>query len=147
MREAYDRYWTRKRDFHGLLLGARKALAQTYKEPISDAEKRSAKVRIFAKLKDDYQVLKQNWGGYAGYDKFFAEPLSNAHLASIATYSDFVPAFKALLRKERNFGSFYNAARRIAELDKPERHRVLKTLGATVQDQPLVVQRSISPSR
>jgi predicted aminopeptidase len=147
MREAYDRYWSRKRDFHGLLLAARKELEQVYKSPLPDAGKREAKVRIFAKMKDDYQVLKQNWGGYAGYDKFFAEPLSNAHLASIATYSDFVPAFKALLKRERNFGAFYSTVHRIAGLDKAERHRVLKALGATVQDTPMMVQRTISPGR
>jgi predicted aminopeptidase len=147
IREAYDRYWSRKRDFTGLLLAARKELEQVYKSPLPDAGKRQAKARIFARVKDDYLVLKQNWGGYAGYDKFFAEPLSNAHLASIATYSDFVPAFKALLKRERNFPAFYNAARRIADLDKAERHRVLKALGATVQDAPLVVQRTIGPGR
>jgi predicted aminopeptidase len=147
MREAYDRYWSRKRDFHGLLLAARKELEQAYKSSMPDAGKREAKARIFARLKDDYQVLKQNWGGYAGYDKFFAEPLSNAHLASIATYSDFVPAFKALLKRERNFNAFYSAVRRIADLDKTERHRVLKTLGATIQDSALIVQRTIEPGR
>jgi predicted aminopeptidase len=145
-REAYDRYWSRKHDFHALLLGARKALEQVYKSPLPDAGKRAAKAQVFARLKEDYQVLKQNWGGYAGYDKFFAEPLSNAHLASIATYSDFVPAFKALLKRERNFPAFYSAARRIADLDKAERHRVLKALGATVET-PLVVHRSIGPAR
>jgi predicted aminopeptidase len=147
IREAYDRYWSRKRDFHGLLLKTRKELELVYKSPIPDGDKRVAKARIFAKLKDDYQVLKQSWGGYAGYDKFFAEPLSNAHLASIATYSDFVPAFKALLKRERNFPSFYNAVRRIADLDKAERHRVLKALGATVQEVPLMVQRTIAATR
>jgi predicted aminopeptidase len=146
-REAYDRYWARKRDFHGLLLGARKSLEQVYKSSQSDAHKRAAKALVFARLKDDYQVLKANWGGYAGYDKFFAEPLSNAHLASIATYSDFVPAFKVLLKRERNFTAFYSAVRRIADLDKPERHRVLKALAATVAEPPVVVQRSISPAR
>jgi predicted aminopeptidase len=144
MREAYDRYWARKRDFHALLLRSRKELEQVYKSHMLDADKRGAKARVFARLKDDYQVLKQNWGGYAGYDKFFAEPLSNAHLASIATYSDFVPAFKALLRREHNFPSFYNAVRRLADLDRDERHRVLKALGAGMHDAPLVVQRTIA---
>jgi predicted aminopeptidase len=144
MREAYDRYWARKRDFHALLLRSRKELEQVYKSHMLDADKRAVKARVFARLKDDYQVLKQNWGGYAGYDKFFAEPLSNAHLASIATYSDFVPAFKALLRREHNFPSFYNAVRRLADLDRDERHRVLKALGAGMHDAPLVVQRTIA---
>jgi predicted aminopeptidase len=144
MRDAYDRYWARKRDFHALLLRSRKELEQAYKSHMPDADKRAVKARVFARLKEDYQVLKQSWGGYAGYDKFFAEPLSNAHLASIATYSDFVPAFKVLLRRERTFPAFYRAVRRLADLDKDERHRILKALGATFHDAPLVVQRTIA---
>jgi predicted aminopeptidase len=144
MRAAYERYWSRKRDFHSLLLASRKELEQVYKSPLSDPQKRTAKARVFAQLKENYQLLKQSWGGYAGYDKFFAEPLSNAHLASIATYSDYVPAFKALLRKEGSFRRFYGAVRRIAQLDRPERQRVLKALGATVPDAPLVASSTIA---
>jgi predicted aminopeptidase len=142
MRDAYARYWARKRDFHALLLGSRKELETVYKSSLPDADKRAAKAHVFARLKDDYQRLKQSWGGYAGYDKFFAEPLSNAHLASIATYSDFVPGFKALLRREHSFAGFYRAVRRLADLDRDARHQVLKTLGATLPDAPLVVQRT-----
>ena len=78
------------------------------------------------------QVLKDSWGGFAGYDRFFAEPLSNAHLASIATYNDFIPAFRALLAREKTFPRFYAAARKLAELDKAERHKQLKRLAATL---------------
>jgi predicted aminopeptidase len=53
-----------------------------------------------------------NWGGYAGYDRFFEQPLSNAHLASIATYEDFVPAFRAMLRREGSFPRFYKSVKR-----------------------------------
>jgi len=98
---------------------------------------------FFLALQDDYQVLKANWGGYAGYDKFFAEPLSNAHLASIATYNDFVPAFRNLLRREKSWNGFYDAVNRLARLDKEDRHDALKRLGATTLPGTLVVQRSI----
>ena len=94
----------------------------------SVAARRAAKARLFVQLKDDYLVLKQSWGGFAGYDRFFAEPLSNAHLASIATYTDFVPAFRALLAREKTFTGFYAAARKLAALEKAERHRRLKVL-------------------
>ena len=124
-----------------LLVRYRGELEQAYASKMSKDEKRAAKGRLFMALKDDYQVLKANWGGYAGYDRFFAEPLSNAHLASIATYNDFVPAFRALLRKERSWPAFYKSVNQLAKLDKLERHRVLKSLAAPAATGPLVVQR------
>jgi predicted aminopeptidase len=137
MRENYASYTARKQQFLQLLLKCRHALEQNYASGASIPEKRAAKARLFQQLKDDYQVLKQGWGGYAGYDRFFAEPLSNAHLAAIATYTDFVPAFRALLARERSFGRFYGAVRRIAELDRAERHRQLKLLAAPLTAQQL----------
>jgi predicted aminopeptidase len=129
MRKTYQAYATRKRDFIALLLGTRHALEDVYKSDATIPAKRAAKARQFQQLQADYQRMKAGWGGYAGYDRFFAEPLSNAHLASIATYSDFVPAFRALLAREKTFPAFYAAARRLAELDRDERHRQLKALG------------------
>jgi predicted aminopeptidase len=147
MREAYQRYATRKHDFLALLVKCRKQLEQVYKSHVPDADKRIAKARSFDQLQADYELLKQSWGGYAGYDRFFAEPLSNAHLASIATYTDFVPAFRAMLRRERSFRAFYAAAQRVADLDRGERHRVLQTMAVAVPDRPLMVQRSMDAPR
>jgi predicted aminopeptidase len=143
MQEAYERYTVRKKDFMALLVRYRGELEKTYASDISKDEKRANKTRLFIALKDDYQLLKAAWGGYAGYDRFFAEPLSNAHLASIATYNDFVPAFRALLRKERSWGAFYKSVNQLAKLDKADRHRVLKNLAAPAPTAPLVVQRSM----
>jgi predicted aminopeptidase len=146
MREAYDKYSVRKRDFLALLVKYRKELEQAYKSPLPDAAKRRAKAQLFAHLKDDYQVLKTSWGGYSGYDRFFAEPLSNAHLASIATYNDFVPAFQALLKRHKTWGGYYREVRRVAELDRSDRHRFLKALGPEMPALP-VLQRTIGASR
>lgn len=143
MSDAYERYKARKTDFLALLVRYRGELDRTYKSMVPDEQKRATKARLFIALKDDYQVLKANWGGYAGYDRFFAEPLSNAHLASIATYNDFVPAFRNLLRREKSWNGFYDAVNRLAKLDKEARHDALKRLGATTLPGALVVQRSI----
>ena len=143
MSEAFDRYSARKKDFMALLVRYRGELERNYASEHSTNDKRATKTRLFIALKDDYQVLKANWGGYAGYDRFFAEPLSNAHLASIATYNDFVPAFRALLKKERSWPAFYKAVNQIAKLDKADRHRVLQKLAAPALTAPLVVQRSM----
>lgn len=128
MRDNYIAFSGRKKEFLKLLLNCRGELEKTYASKAGKAEKRAAKARLFEKLKVDYLVLKASWGGFAGYDRFFAEPLSNAHLASIATYNDFIPAFRALLAREKTFPRFYAAARALAELDKSERHRRLKRL-------------------
>jgi predicted aminopeptidase len=143
MRDGYARYKSRKHDFLALLLKYRKALEQNYAlVDRSDNEKRAVKARLFQELKDEYQVLKGNWGGYAGYDRFFEQPLSNAHLASIATYEDFVPAFRAMLKRDGSFPRFYNSVKRLAELDRSDRHRILKMLTPPVSTAPLMVQRS-----
>jgi predicted aminopeptidase len=143
MRDGYARYKSRKHDFLRMLLKYRKALEQNYAlVDRSDSEKRAVKARLFQELKDEYQVLKGNWGGYAGYDRFFEQPLSNAHLASIATYEDFVPAFRAMLKRDGSFPRFYNSVKRLAELDRGDRHRILKALVPPVSTAPLMVQRS-----
>jgi len=142
MRDAYARYRGRKKDFLGLLLKYRKLLEQNYaKVDRPDAEKRVVKARLFQGLKDEYQVLKGSWGGYAGYDKFFEQPLSNAHLASIATYEDYVPAFRAMLQRDGSFPAFYKSVRQLADLDRKDRDRILKAL-VPAAPAPLMVQRS-----
>ncbi|QJE03272.1 aminopeptidase [Massilia forsythiae] len=146
MRDAYARYRGRKHDFLALLMKYRKALEQNYAVvDRGDAQKRVVKARLFQELKDEYQVLKGSWGGYAGYDRFFEQPLSNAHLASIATYEDFVPAFRAMLKRDGSFPRFYRSVRRLAELDRADRHRILKALAPPVTPAPLMVQRSEAP--
>jgi len=147
MREGFARYSARKRDFLALLLKYRGALEQTYASEAPEADKRSIKARLFGELKNEYQLLKASWGGYAGYDHFFAEPLSNAHLASIATYNDFVPAFRQLLQRERSFQRFYAVVKHLIELGREERHRVLRTLAAAAQDAPMMVQSSTDSAR
>ena len=131
MRASFVTYTARKQQFLQMLLNCRRALEQNYASHASVPAKRAEKSRLFKRLQEDYAQLKQSWGGYAGYDRFFAEPLSNAHLAAIATYTDFVPAFRALLERERSFGRFYAQARRIADLEPAERHRRLRLLGAS----------------
>lgn len=131
MRTLYKQYEGRKHDFLALLLKHRKELAANYARSADDGDKRKRKAEIFQALKDDYQTLKVTWGGFAGYDRWFAEPLSNAHLASVATYHDFVPGFRALLAREKSFDKFYEAVRALAALGKDERHQRLAQYAGT----------------
>ena len=136
MRQAYAVQTQRQQDFLALLLKYRKELEANYARTVADSDKRQEKATIFRALKDEYQTLKNSWSGYTGYDHWFAEPLSNAHLASIATYHDFVPAFKELLRQEQSFPKFYDAVRALSLLDKDERHRRLAALTSSATSLP-----------
>lgn len=132
MRQSYAVYAARKRDFLALLLRHRQALEANYAGQVPNAEKLLRKAEIFQALQDEYQTLKQSWGGYAGYDRWFAEPLSNAHLAALATYHDFVPGFRALLQKDKDFNRFYADVKALAQLDRNERHRRLREFASVV---------------
>ncbi len=131
-REEWERFAARREQFVALLKRHREALQAAYATPIPDDEKRAAKRAILGALRRDYEALKAAWGGWAGYDRWFAQPLTNAHLASVASYTEQVPAFRALL--ERHGGdlpAFYAAARRLGELPATERSRALAALAAT----------------
>jgi predicted aminopeptidase len=77
----------------------------------------------------EYRALKATWGGFAGYDRLFAAGANNALLASVAAYTELVPAFRALLaRKQDDLAAFYAAVRALARLSKPERDAQLAAL-------------------
>ena len=128
IRQTYNEFEGRKRDFLNLLLRYRQQLQVNYAGSASDNEKRNEKRRVFQALKEDYQLLKTSWGGYAGYDRWFADALSNAHLAAIATYHDYVPAFRALLAEQKSLPVFYTAVKSMAVLDPAIRKQQLAVL-------------------
>ncbi|MEO8407754.1 MAG: aminopeptidase, partial [Oxalobacteraceae bacterium] len=131
MRQSYAAQAGRKRDFLALLMQCRQALEVNYAKTSPNAEKLQHKAEIFQTLQQEYLTLKQSWGGYAGYDHWFAEPLSNAHLAALATYHDLVPAFRALLQRDQRFDRFYADVKALAHLDRQERHRRLLAFAGT----------------
>lgn len=147
MRMSYAAYERRKKDFLALLIKYRNQLEVNYASQISDAEKRQRKIEIFQMLKDEYVVLKEvAWGGYSGYDRWFAEPLSNAHLSSVATYHDLVPGFRALLSQQKSFSRFYRKVQNLSVLDKKARHRQLGKL-ALPPEVPQTAQTSVTSVR
>ncbi len=128
-REDYAADYQRRQTFLHLVATARERLAALYTSPRSEAEKRAGKQRILAELHDRYQDLKQQWGGYAGYDRWFNQDLNNAKLAGISTYHRLVPAFLALYEREgQDFAAFYRAAETIGQLPPPEREARLRAL-------------------
>lgn len=130
---AYAAYVSRRRDFLDLLGRHRQQLRELYASDADDAAKRARKAEILASLRDEYANLKRDrWGGFAGYDRWFAQPLTNAHLSSVSTYTELVPAFRALLAREGgDLPRFYRAVRALADTSAPRRLARLHELART----------------
>jgi len=119
----------RREDFLRLTGTTRDRLAAVYGSARSDAEKRTEKGRILADMRDRYRALRRDWGGYAGYDRWFERDLNNAKLAGNSTYYRWVPAFLALYeREERDFPRFYRAVELLGQLPPTERAARLEAL-------------------
>jgi predicted aminopeptidase len=120
----------RRRDFLDLVLSFRGKLDALYRSDLPDDRKRLEKRDILAALGGEYQKLKQAWGGYPGYDRWFSERPNNAQLASVAIYTRRVPAFREMLRGQRgDFGRFYRAVKALARLPRARRDAILDAAG------------------
>lgn len=129
IRAEYAVYDARRVQFRALLLEYRSRLEKLYASPVSDDEKRAGKRATFESLQADYAKLKAIWGGYTGYDRWFAQPLSNAHLGAVASYLEWVPAFTALYHRDGgDWARFYADVKALAREPKPAREAALRAL-------------------
>jgi predicted aminopeptidase len=126
---AFDEAQVHRRDFMALIARYRIELAHVYQQSSSAVEMRAHKAQVFAQMQADYQQLKQQWGGFSGFDAWFGQPLNNAQLASVALYTQLVPAFQAALRSAGNdLPRFYAEVKRLAALPQIQRDAALKRL-------------------
>ena len=144
--EQYRVALVRQDQFVRLVQGARAELRKLYGETSTMAvaprvaaavsethavELRTRKAEIIAHLRREYEALKISWGGYRGYDRWFARPLNHAQLNTVATYHDLVPAFQELLQAcGGDLAEFYAAAAKCGNLPRAERLSQLRKLAA-----------------
>ena len=116
-------------DFRVLVTRTRSELAALYAGNAAPEEKRRRKAELLAVLQAQYQQRKGEWRGFSGYDRWFAQPLGNAHLASVAIYTQQVPAFEILLAENDNdLPRFYAAVKALAALPVEARNARLAAL-------------------
>ena len=128
-REAYARRQRMRREFLALLVSYRTLLTPYYEQDLPLEQKRLGKAQRFAEMEEEYRQLKISWGGFAGYDRWFAGKPNNATLASVALYTELVPAFTALLEREGgDLPRFYAAVKELARLPKEERDARLRSI-------------------
>jgi predicted aminopeptidase len=135
-RAAWAAYLQRRDDFLALLLAHRRRLGEIYASAASVEEKRAAKAAVLADLQQEYRrVREERWGGFAGYDRFFNQTLTGAHLAAVAAYNDWVPAFEALLAESGgDLPVFYARVRELGSLDKTARAVAMNRLSPRIAE-------------
>jgi predicted aminopeptidase len=129
----YRQFESRKERFLALLQESRGELETLYAGSVDDAAKLKGKAAVFANLQQRYQAAKSDPAdplyNYTGYDGYFAQPLNNANLAAIATYSRLVPAFVKLLALDNgDLSQFYKDVEALAKSDPDKREARLKQL-------------------
>jgi len=120
--EQFDASLQRAEDFVGLLRTTRKSLQATFAKDINEPTMRAEKAEVFATMREEYEALKVQWGGFSGYDNWFKRDLNNARLVAVSTYRQFVPAFYAMyIEAGEDLVAFYDVAKVTAELPAKER--------------------------
>jgi predicted aminopeptidase len=127
--EAFERSRRIRAEFSLLVQKYRARLDALYRTRLAPETMRDRKRAILGELAAEYRTLKAGWGGYSGYDPWFAREPNNAQLASVAIYAQRVPEFEALLQREGgDLARFYGEVRKLADLPKEQRDARLALL-------------------
>jgi predicted aminopeptidase len=127
----YAAFLARQEEFVALVRRTRDQLQTLYDSDATSGDMRREKARLLAAMGSAYVTLKRGWGGYDGYDAWFADGLNNAKLSAVGTYRDYVPWFRRLFRQAGgDFAAFYRAAAAIGALPKDQRLERLQNLAS-----------------
>ena len=119
-RAVFESLQQRKAAYISQMISARKQLETVYASGLSVDEKRSTKTQIFAGLR---AALAQ---GSKHPERWQAVQLNNAQLASVATYTQWVPAFRAVLAQQQgDLPRFYQVVKAMSGLPQSERNAML----------------------
>ena len=129
VRTQYREAQQRRQDFRELTLRWRDQLEHLYASDRSDDAKRAGKAELLAQMRADHARLKQQrWGGFAGYDAWFAN-VNNASLGVLAAYHELADDFERLfVQQGSDFARFYAQVAVIAALPKAQRHATLRAI-------------------
>jgi predicted aminopeptidase len=95
----YRRRTLYRAQFAELVARQQNRLREAFARSAPPETKRTAKDQAYATMREEYESLKESWGGATDYDRWFAQPLNNAMLASVATYRRWLPTLKTRLER------------------------------------------------
>ncbi len=129
-RAEYAEFDARRQDFRAFTMAWRDRLDAIYRSGGSDDDKRARKSEAIARMRAEYETMRrERWGGFSGYDGWFARA-NNAAFGVLAAYNALVPDFERLFeRSGRDFDRFYAEVKRLAALPKAQRRAELSAQG------------------
>jgi predicted aminopeptidase len=121
-------------EFSALIGATGRELDALYLQNLAPEETRILKHGLFMKMRREYAALKIQWGGYAGFDGWFAKPINNARIAGENEYGNFVPVFRKLFEfSGRDFQYFYQKTERLSKLSPSARAAEIQNI---LKDEP-----------
>ena len=117
----------RKSSFVAHVTSYRSRLQAIYTSDLPLEAKRLAKSEVMADIKRSYLNMQEAHGGPAVYKDWLERDLNNAKIASLALYTQLLPAFEALLKEDDyDLPRFYRRMAALARLPPAERNSALK---------------------
>lgn len=127
--EAHVESEARDAAFVELALATRAELETIYADGRPEAWQRRRKEETLDRFRRRLAALIAGWEVGDRYDAWMSGPLNNAHFAALGAYHRHVGAFRALFDREGgDWGAFYRAVARLADLEPEERERRLGEL-------------------
>lgn len=121
--------YERQQQFVDLVTDYRDRFEALYQLDLEEPSMRSEKLQLQQALREEYELLKQLWQGYEGYDGWFSRSLNNAQLSTVASYNDLLPFFAAVFEQSnQDFPAFYAEVNRIAGLSERERDELVAAI-------------------
>ncbi len=123
----FERRQHAREEFKRIVERGRQRLDALYHSGLAPDAMRIRKAAILEQMDQEYRVFR-NRSGFTGYDHWFAQRPNNAQVASVAIYTQLVPAFQSLLEREGgDLGRFYARVKMLASLPKDQRADALRT--------------------
>ncbi len=129
--------------FVELVFRHRERLRAVFGSNASNDEKLAHKARIFEEMRAEFMHLRAQRAGFGAYDQWFDQPLNNALLATVSIYTQWVPAFQAILEHNgQDMMRFFADVIQLSKLSKEERHVALEKAAAGHQQWMMVKRGS-----
>ena len=107
----------------------RTELTAVYASEDSIESRRQQRDALFEQARSSYARLRGDWVEPPWFDGWFEPGLNNARLAALASYEDYVPAFRALLAGEGgDLARFYTSVEALGKLKPEARELALQEL-------------------
>jgi predicted aminopeptidase len=118
--------------FTQLVLATRQHLQTLYAQPLAAPAMRRAKEAEFARLRQQYQQLRdEQWHGNGRFDGWIYSPMNNAKLLPFGLYDQWIAAFARLYDEtQHSWPHFYQRVRELAQLPPAQRQLLLAQLAA-----------------